>query len=592
MSQIIVSKNDNNILEFIPSKRDYSEYKLFDVKGNEIDKNIEIDYLEYKLLTGDHIVVQEDGTIQAIYDSKYRNTTKICGILVLNGQTYGRVKRKLIYKCIPNDKSLPMILIPYEEKSLGFNKSKVNKFVLFKLNKWNGKHPEGTLTHTLGDVNDFNVYCEYELFCKNVSNPIQKFIRKTSNTIKTKTKEHEDIHEDILSKYKTILNRCEERIITIDPENCKDYDDAISILNFDDSNGDNKISADISVYISNVPLWMDYLELWDKYANRISTIYLPDRERTMIPPILSHGLCSLQQGQRRYAISMDIHLINGEINRINYNLTQIKVYKNYNYEDDELLESDDYNNLFKTTKLLNNKLGIYNKITDSHDVVAFYMMLMNSKVGEELYNRKLGIFRSLKLDNKKKISNLELPEDVNRFLNVWKSSGGKYTNYLEYEGHDMMSKNIKAYAQVTSPIRRIIDLINMTCLCNEFEMIKLSKNSKIFVSKWMDKLDMINTDMKNIRRVENNIKLLKSCLDGEYDNMNYDGYIIDITRDNEGERKYGGIRYINNVFIPKINVLSQFKSSEKLEELINYKFSIHLFNDEGNMKRKVRINKI
>ena len=46
------------------------------------------------------------------------------GILLV-GKTYGRSKNgsgKFYYKCIPHDKQLTPLLIPYEFKTVGFNK--------------------------------------------------------------------------------------------------------------------------------------------------------------------------------------------------------------------------------------------------------------------------------------------------------------------------------------------------------------------------------------------------------------------------------------------------------------------------------------
>ena len=49
----------------------------------------------------------------------------IPGVLVLNGnKTYGKIKKRFLYKCIPDDRRIPEFLIPYTIKS---NFNKVNK---------------------------------------------------------------------------------------------------------------------------------------------------------------------------------------------------------------------------------------------------------------------------------------------------------------------------------------------------------------------------------------------------------------------------------------------------------------------------------
>ena len=102
----------------------------------EYMKVTNINALENKLLTGDK---QDFKKKEIVRSSPFRKQV-LPGILVLSGNTYGRYKNKLYYKCIPNDKSLPVFLVPYQEKNINFNKSKIDKFVLFVFQKWTDKH--------------------------------------------------------------------------------------------------------------------------------------------------------------------------------------------------------------------------------------------------------------------------------------------------------------------------------------------------------------------------------------------------------------------------------------------------------------------
>ena len=61
-------------------------------------------------------------------------------------------KRQLLYKCIPDDKRIPIFLVPYKIKP-GFNKKK-NKYVVFEFKEWTDKHPRGVLGQTIGDVDN------------------------------------------------------------------------------------------------------------------------------------------------------------------------------------------------------------------------------------------------------------------------------------------------------------------------------------------------------------------------------------------------------------------------------------------------------
>ena len=104
-----------------------------------------------------------------ICDSKARNLSYIAGILDYNGKTFGRHKNgKFLYKVIPDNKLLPCFLIPYEEKKNQFNKVKVRKYVIFKFNNWNNKHPIGMLVDVLGDINGLKIFDKYLLYSKNL----------------------------------------------------------------------------------------------------------------------------------------------------------------------------------------------------------------------------------------------------------------------------------------------------------------------------------------------------------------------------------------------------------------------------------------
>jgi ribonuclease R len=100
--------------------------------------------------------------------------------------------------------------------------------------------------------------------------------------------QHPRTREDITGKV----------IITIDPPDAKDFDDAISLEK--DSKGDWVLGvhiADVSFFVpQNSPL--------DAEAkNRGNSVYLPGKTFPMLPEVLSNGICSLQPGQKRFVKS-------------------------------------------------------------------------------------------------------------------------------------------------------------------------------------------------------------------------------------------------------------------------------------------------
>ena len=111
--------------------------------------------------------------IPTVVNSPTRNNL-IPAILVLEGnKTYGRTanKKRLLYKCIPNDRFLPAFLVPYSPE-IGFSKTTQNRFVVFKFDNWSETHPHGILVENLGEVGDLTAFYEYQLYCRSLHNSI------------------------------------------------------------------------------------------------------------------------------------------------------------------------------------------------------------------------------------------------------------------------------------------------------------------------------------------------------------------------------------------------------------------------------------
>ncbi len=87
-------------------------------------------------------------------------------------------------------------------------------------------------------------------------------------------------------------------IITIDPPDAKDFDDAISLEKNSEGNWELGVHiADVSCFVTaDSPLDVEA-------KNRGNSAYLPGRTIPMLPEILSNGICSLQAGQKRFCKS-------------------------------------------------------------------------------------------------------------------------------------------------------------------------------------------------------------------------------------------------------------------------------------------------
>ena len=88
-------------------------------------------------------------------------------------------------------------------------------------------------------------------------------VKNTSGLVKKiKKQEEEYIHQILHNKHFNIHDRRSiQNIFTIDPNGSTEFDDAISIENLKKTN-----QYKISVYISNVYVWLETLDLW-KYMD-------------------------------------------------------------------------------------------------------------------------------------------------------------------------------------------------------------------------------------------------------------------------------------------------------------------------------------
>lgn len=553
-------------------------YKVFINDGNytswiihDANTMLEIDLslnpLDKKIFTGD--------TIDSEYNiilSPIRQDTNLPGILVLIGKTYGRAKHgvgKFYYKCIPNDKRLPSFLIPYEQKTMGFNKNITNKYILFKYIEWNDKHPTGVITNTIGDVTSLNNFYEYQLYCKNLFKSIKPFTKALQHAFKQSAERSFII--DIIDKYPTIEDRVNYDIISIDPVASTDLDDAMGLK-----------GNVLSIYIANVPLLMEHFNLWNSFSERISTIYLPDRKCPMLPTLMSDNLCSLLENETRFAFCIDIVIENNKIKEICCKNAIIKVKKNYQYECPSLNTDQMYLNIITCIKLLNKNYTYLKDMQDSHDVVAYLMILMNNKCADLMDNLKTGIYRTLSLKKTTEINNTSLSNEVLSFIKIWQSSSGHYSNHSNKTGHALIGTGITNYIHITSPIRRLVDLLNIMNLQDRLDLIPLSESAQNFYNTWENKLEYINTTMRSIRKVQTDCNILNLCISNPAVlNKIYNGYVFD-----KLERPNKILQY--TVYIPDIKIITRVNIKEEFEEYSCHKFKLYLIEDGTTLKRKIR----
>ena len=160
---------------------------------------------------------------------------------------------------------------------------------------------------------------------------------------------------------------------TIDPENSKDRDDALSIKIL------NKHYI-IYIHIADPTSYFDENSILDKeLQERCSSIYLKEKVHHMMPEEFAENIIALNNFNSR---AFTCEIIFDE----NYNRLAYKFYKSYinpinlTYEEADKMKdkNKDIKNLYEFGKHL--KLG-FNKNYDIHEMVAQYMILCNYLVG-------------------------------------------------------------------------------------------------------------------------------------------------------------------------------------------------------------------
>lgn len=307
---------------------------------------------------------------------------------------------------------------------------------------------------------------------------------------------------------------------TIDPEDAKDFDDALSFKKL--ANG----HFEIGIHIADVSHYVRNNTALDKEARRRGTsVYLVDRTIPMLPEELSNGLCSLNPKVDRLTFSAVFELDNnGKVYSEWFGRTVIHSDKRFTYENAQKVLDDGHGEFFNELNILNNigkkllkkrfqegaisleqeevkfkldengvPLSVYTKERgDTHKMIEEFMLLANRRVAEYMSSKKKGtggvfLYRIHDTPNKEKVGDLVTflkklgyhvrlkdgiipPEEINALI------GKLEHNPLRDTVHSAIirtmakaiysTKNIghfglgfKFYTHFTSPIRRYPDVI-------------------------------------------------------------------------------------------------------------------------------------
>lgn len=381
--------------------------------------------IDNKLFHGD--ILNDD------FSLKYSTRDKflIGGVIRFhNKYTFGRNEKDVeLFEFQPINWRYPKFLVPSNIKRnlLKAKESITDYFVVIKFKEWTNKIPIGTIELNLGSVkitnNQYNVLFHYYPTMPLVKpSPIE--IIEPSPPFLSPTIHHE--------------------VYSIDPEGCKDIDDALSY---------DKKSNRIGIHIADTDA------LIESYTfNKYATIYAPHKNIPMFPENISNDLCSLLEEKPRNVITCWIN--NDDPVTFSFETNVIQVTKNLSYDQAEKLihKNDNLKILYEKSIILGKELGI--EVIDTHKMVEVYMVLYNREIAKHLESNPIMIYRNQTLFKKAIYDHIRI-------------------------GHE--SLKLDYYTHASSPIRRYVDWI----------VQKLYKNKYVHI----DELEKINNFEISVKRL-------------------------------------------------------------------------------------------
>lgn len=269
----------------------------------------------------------------------------------------------------------------------------------------NSRFPIGTLIEVFGQpgAHDTEIHAIVAEFGFNTRFP-QEVINE-SNAVS-----HEIEMADYREDFRSICT------FTIDPEDAKDFDDALSIQQLPNGN------IQIGVHIADVSHYVKAgTELDKEAANRATSVYLVDRTIPMLPEVLSNDLCSLRPNEDRYAFSVIIDF-DKNFDIVDTRLTKTIIHSDFRFSYESAQNSlDEKSGPFYTNLALLNTIAkkhetlrynqgalkfeskelrfildadllptqvIEKKRFDTHKLIETYMLLANKIVAKTVYDTK------------------------------------------------------------------------------------------------------------------------------------------------------------------------------------------------------------
>jgi len=162
--------------------------------------------------------------------------------------------------------------------------------VVVELTSYGQEHakPEGKIVEIIGHVNDpgadiLSIVKDYDLPTEFPEKVLNQAVRVGKDVSEADCAGRLDLRD--------------WQMVTIDGEDAKDLDDAVSLIMKDEN-------YQLGVHIADVTNYVQEKSALDREAlKRGTSVYLADRVIPMLPHVLSNGICSLNAGEDRLALS-------------------------------------------------------------------------------------------------------------------------------------------------------------------------------------------------------------------------------------------------------------------------------------------------
>jgi ribonuclease R len=174
-------------------------------------------------------------------------------------------------------------------------RAKMGERVVVKLDSWENRHinPEGVLVEVIGPADDpsldIQVIVKKHRLRTEFPDDVLAEAGRVDDEVRASDHEgREDFTRDL--------------VITIDPDDARDHDDALSLRKLRDG-------WELAVHIADVSHYVVPGSSLDSEAReRGNSVYLPDRVIPMLPPRLSNGICSLKENVERLTKTVVFHI--------------------------------------------------------------------------------------------------------------------------------------------------------------------------------------------------------------------------------------------------------------------------------------------